>query len=288
MFGSCWWCFASDIFLRLSARGGDAKVLALFSGDGVGVLQIDGAIDDSRVVLDRTPALSQRCHGSKRSSCASTRPAARWRRPRRSSRKFREQKEKARSSRRWAASPPPAAITSPRLRQDFANPGTMTGSIGVIMQLTNVEELMRKIGVKGRQCQKRRQQRHRFAVSTVVPRRARNPASRWSTTCIVNSSPRWPKGEAWTRRAYASSPTAGSIPARKRKELGLVDQLGTLEDAIDLAAKRPAWTASRRFTIPARNRNAGGTGYSWASSAVRLPGSERGWLRYEWSPSMLQ
>ena len=36
----------------------------------------------------------------------------------------------------------------------------------------------------------------------------------------------------------ASSPTAGSIPARRRKELGLVDQFGTLEDAIELAAKR--------------------------------------------------
>src|SRR5687767_11074069 len=31
----------------------------------------------------------------------------------------------------------------------LANPGTLTGSIGVIMQLTNVEELMKKIGVRG-------------------------------------------------------------------------------------------------------------------------------------------
>ena len=39
------------IFFFAYLTGGDSKVLALFSGDGVGVLQIDGAIDDSRVVL---------------------------------------------------------------------------------------------------------------------------------------------------------------------------------------------------------------------------------------------
>jgi len=30
-----------------------------------------------------------------------------------------------------------------------ANPGTITGSIGVIMQFSNFEELLKKIGVKG-------------------------------------------------------------------------------------------------------------------------------------------
>ena len=39
------------VFFFAFWTGGDARVLALFSGDGVGVLQIEGAIDDSRVVL---------------------------------------------------------------------------------------------------------------------------------------------------------------------------------------------------------------------------------------------
>jgi len=30
-----------------------------------------------------------------------------------------------------------------------ANPGTITGSIGVIMEFTNIEELFKKIGIKG-------------------------------------------------------------------------------------------------------------------------------------------
>ena len=40
-------------FFYAYLSGGDSKVLSLFSGDGVGVLQIEGAIDDSRDVLAR-------------------------------------------------------------------------------------------------------------------------------------------------------------------------------------------------------------------------------------------
>ena len=43
--------FFTAVFFFAYSTGGDAKVLALFSGDGVGVLQIEGAIDDSREVL---------------------------------------------------------------------------------------------------------------------------------------------------------------------------------------------------------------------------------------------
>jgi protease-4 len=72
------------------------------------------------------------------------------------------------------------------------------------------------------------------------------------------------------------------------KDLGLVDQFGTLEDAIEVAAKRanlsgePAVYQSR----PEQER--------WWERVFmgvfgrRLPGSEHGWLRYEWSPSLLQ
>ena len=42
--------FAGTFFYAYLS-GGDGKVLSLFSGDGVGVLQIEGAIDDSRSML---------------------------------------------------------------------------------------------------------------------------------------------------------------------------------------------------------------------------------------------
>ena len=41
----------TGVFFFAYFTGGDARVLSLFSGDGVGVLQIDGTIDDSHDVL---------------------------------------------------------------------------------------------------------------------------------------------------------------------------------------------------------------------------------------------
>ena len=62
------------------------------------------------------------------SGCA--RPASRWWRP----------------SARW---PPRAATTSAAAADRiYANPGTLTGSIGVVMQLANVEGLLKKVGVE--------------------------------------------------------------------------------------------------------------------------------------------
>ena len=53
------------------------------------------------------------------------------------------------SSSRWGRWPRPAGTPS-RCAADkvLANPGTLTGSIGVIMEFANVEGLLSKIGVK--------------------------------------------------------------------------------------------------------------------------------------------
>src|SRR5688500_15161675 len=41
----------TGVFFYAYVTGGDSKTLALFAGDGVAVLQIEGAIDDSQTVL---------------------------------------------------------------------------------------------------------------------------------------------------------------------------------------------------------------------------------------------
>jgi hypothetical protein len=51
--------------------GGDSRVLSLFSGDGVGVLQIEGAIDDPphhprRAAAVPPDALDKSCGGARR------------------------------------------------------------------------------------------------------------------------------------------------------------------------------------------------------------------------------
>src|SRR5574341_544136 len=39
------------VFFYAYFTGGDSRVIALLSGDGVGVLQIEGTIDDARLVM---------------------------------------------------------------------------------------------------------------------------------------------------------------------------------------------------------------------------------------------
>src|SRR3972149_9266344 len=41
----------AGVFFYAYLTGGDAKVISMFSGEGIGVLQIEGTIDDSQSVL---------------------------------------------------------------------------------------------------------------------------------------------------------------------------------------------------------------------------------------------
>ena len=45
------------VFFYAYLTGGDSKALSFLSGDGVGVLQIEGTIDDSRERDERTKAI---------------------------------------------------------------------------------------------------------------------------------------------------------------------------------------------------------------------------------------
>ena len=76
-----------------------------------------------------------------------------------------------------------------------ANPGTLTGSIGVIMQLTNLEELMKKSASKDSTS---KVARIRTSARPFKPFRRKDGRffNRWWTTSTVSLSPPWPKAEA--------------------------------------------------------------------------------------------
>lgn len=117
-----------------------------------------------------------------------------------------------------------------------ANPGTITGSIGVVMETTNLEGLMEWVRV-----------RHEVIKSgafkdTGNPFRKMTPAEREFLQNFVNDV------HAQFEEAVAQS--RGLTPAavheladgriftgRQAKELGLVDELGNLQDAINLAGQ---------------------------------------------------
>ena len=277
----------TSVFFFAYITGGDSKVLALFSGDGVGVLTIEGAIDDSRVVLAElrrfrempwVKAVVVRVD-SPGGAVAPTQEIF-------------EEIQRAKKKKPFIASMGSTAASggyyiATACDKIVANPGTLTGSIGVIMQLANVEELMKKIGVKG------------YNVKSGVnkdigsPFQPLSPEGREILQSLVdNVHSQFVVAVAKSRgmdEALVRKLADGRIySGAQAKELGLIDQFGTLEDAIELAAKRAGITVEPAvyYSRPEQER-------WWERMFMgvfgrRLPGSERGWLRYEWSPSLLQ
>jgi protease-4 len=117
-----------------------------------------------------------------------------------------------------------------------ANPGTITGSIGVIMEFTNIEELFRKIGIKGVVL---KSGEHKDIGS---PFREMTPEEkRLIQEVIDNVHQQFIKAVAQGRKLDYSKVTQiadGRImTGEQAKQLGLVDQIGNLDDAIDATAK---------------------------------------------------
>jgi protease-4 len=72
------------------------------------------------------------------------------------------------------------------------------------------------------------------------------------------------------------------------KEVGLVDELGGLEDAIDLAAQRAGIEEPPTVYYSRSEEDRWWERMFFAVTGQRLFKNERGWLRYEWSPALLQ
>ena len=117
-----------------------------------------------------------------------------------------------------------------------ANPGTITGSIGVLMEFTNIEELFKKIGIKGVIL---KSGEHKDIGS---PFREMTPEEkRLMQEVIDNVHQQFIKAVAQGRKLDYSKVTQiadGRImTGEQAKQLGLVDQIGNLDDAIDATAK---------------------------------------------------
>jgi protease-4 len=131
----------------------------------------------------------------------------------------------------------------------YANPGTITGSIGVILQFTNFEELFRKIGF--------RMEIVKSAVYKDVgnPSREMTPEERaYLQEMIDNVHQQFVRDVAQGRGMQVEKVQEvadGRIfTGEQAKELGLVDELGNLKDAIDAAAKMAAIEGEPKVIYP--------------------------------------
>lgn len=116
-------------------------------------------------------------------------------------------------------------------REIFANPGTLTGSIGVIMEFTNFQELLDKIGLKNEVV---KSGKHKDIGSPVRPMTEDDRILLQALIDDVHSQ--FVDAIATGRRLDVQKVRAladGRIfSGRQARELGLVDQLGGLEAAV--------------------------------------------------------
>ncbi|MGH7825889.1 MAG: signal peptide peptidase SppA [Candidatus Binatia bacterium] len=274
------------VFFYAYLTGGDARTLSLLSGEGVGVLQVQGSIDDSHSILTELKQFKEAPWikavviriDSPGGAVAPTQEIFG------EIQKMKNKKPLIASMGGMATSG--GYYIASACDQIVANPGTLTGSIGVIMQLGNVEDLMKKIGVKS------------YSVKSGANKDIGSPFQ-----------PLSPEGKAILQSlvdnvhnqfvdAVAEARSMEEAEVRKladgrvysgaqAKELGLVDRLGSLQDAIELAAKRAGLEEDPAVYYSREEQGAWWERLLMSVIGRRLPGSERGGLRYEWSPSWL-
>jgi protease-4 len=118
----------------------------------------------------------------------------------------------------------------------MANPGTLTGSIGVIMEIPNMEGLMNKIGVKSEVI---KSGRHKDIASVF---RRINPEEREILQSVLDNVHDQfinavAEGRKMLREDVQKIADGRVYTGEQALKVGLVDELGNLEDAVKAAAK---------------------------------------------------
>ena len=135
----------------------------------------------------------------------------------------------------------------------YANPGTITGSIGVILQFTNFEELLKKIG---------------FRMEVVKsgpykdvgnPGREMTPEEKaYLQKMVDNVHQQFVRDVARGRHMKVEKVREVAdgrvFTGEQAMELGLVDELGDLKDAINAAAKMAAIEGEPRVVYPEKEK----------------------------------
>jgi len=275
------------VFFYAYLTGGEVGVLTFMGGEGIGVLLVQGPINDSQLVLQNLKRFGEIKEikavvvrvDSPGGGVAPTQ-------------EIHEEIEKLKKKKPVIASLGGMATSggyyiASACNQIVANPGTLTGSIGVIMELGNMEELMRKLGYKGYSI---KSGPHKDIGS---PLRPLSPEGKAILQALVDNV------HGQFVRAVARGRGMAEVKVREladgrvysgeqAKALGLVDVLGNVEDAIDLAAQRGGVKGVPQL-IYGKGEERGWWEQLFSSLVGKGLGRAEGMgLRYEWSPSLLQ
>jgi protease-4 len=135
----------------------------------------------------------------------------------------------------------------------YANPGTITASIGVILKLSNIEALMDKIGIKS------------YTLKTGKFKDSGSPLRKFSAedramlqAVIDNTHEQFVRAVASGRKLPVDEirkiADGRILSGEQAKELKLVDRLGTLQDAIEEAGKMAGISGEPEVILPPKKK----------------------------------
>ncbi len=132
-----------------------------------------------------------------------------------------------------------------------ANPGTLTGSIGVLMQLAEVEALLKKVGVHFEII---KTGRHKDLGNFTRPM---TPEERALLQALLDDMydqfvGAVAEGRSLDRATVLELADGRIFSGRRAKELGLVDSLGGLEEAVRIAGRLAGIPGEPRLVRPRR------------------------------------
>lgn len=116
-----------------------------------------------------------------------------------------------------------------------ANPGTLTGSIGVIMELANVEGLFKKIGVESVVIKSGRNKDVGSPFRKMLPEE-RAILQRLMDDVHTQFIQAVAAGRGLTEDRVREMADGSVFTGRQAKELGLVDEIGNFQDTVRLTA----------------------------------------------------
>jgi protease-4 len=279
--------FFVAVFFYAYFKGGEEGVLTLMGGDTVGIVELQGAIDDSRETIENLKRFAE--------APAVKAVVIRIDTPGGAVAPVQEiygQVEKLKKKKPVVASMGSMATSggyyvAAACQQIVANPGTLTGSIGVIMELGNVEELLKKIGVKGSNI---KSGPHKDIGSPYQPLTAEGKEILQSLVDNVHSQfvTAVAKGRNLPEEKVRALADGRVYSGEQAKKLGLVDVMGNMEDAIELVARRAGIKGEPQILFARREDK-----YWWQKFLFSFVGKElahqMAWgLRYEWSPSFIR
>ncbi|GAB4163947.1 MAG: signal peptide peptidase SppA [Geothermobacteraceae bacterium] len=138
-------------------------------------------------------------------------------------------------------------------RRILANPGTLTGSIGVVMQFTNMEELLAKIGLKNQVVKSGAHKdigsatREMTDEEKVILQGLIDDVHLQFVSAIA-------EGRKMDLKRVKELADGRIYTGQQALKIGLVDELGNLQDAIALAGKMGGIQGKPQVIYPERHR----------------------------------